>query len=178
MLVTWEGYYKKLAVIDGVVCTIEVSILLDQQLKEYTASKVFRDQYLRNAEGFLLVYSVTSRSSFDQIKEFHKQIQVAKYSSPTIPIMLVGHNMEQDTEREVKTLEGHELARELGCEFVEVSSKNDINVAKAFFDVVRSLRRQHIHAALRFALAPNRRNRKLSVTLSDLVRRQNRSRRS
>ena len=37
---------------------------------------------------------------------------------------------------------GHALARELGCEFVEASAKNCINVEKAFYDVVRQLRRQ------------------------------------
>lgn len=176
MPATWEGYYPKKAVIDGVVCTIEVSILQDQQLKDYTA---FRDPYLRDGEGFVLVYSVTSRSSFAQIEGFHRQIQVAKDSSSTIPIMLVGHNTEQETEREVATREGRSLAWKLGCEFEEVSSKNDINVAEAFFNVVRSLRRQRMQAALRLPKpAPNRRNRKLSVTLSDLVRRQNLSRRS
>ena len=45
-------------------------------------------------------------------------------------------------EREVSTQEGHALAKELGCEFVEASAKNCINVEKAFYDVVRQLRRQ------------------------------------
>lgn len=35
------------------------------------------------------------------------------------------------------------MARELGCEFVEASAKNCINVEKAFFDVVRIIRRQN-----------------------------------
>ncbi len=172
---SWEPYYKKITVIDGVVCTIEVSIL-DQQAEGRNA---FRNLYLRDGEGFVLVYSVTSRSSFAQIEGFYRQIRVAKNSIPVIPIMLVGHNMEQETEREVTTREGHELARELGSEFVEVSSKKDINVAKAFFHVVRSLRRQNMEAALRLPKpAPNRRNPKFAVTLSDLVRSQIRGRRS
>ena len=45
-------------------------------------------------------------------------------------------------EREVSTQEGSALARELGCDFVEASAKNCINVEKAFYDVVRQLRRQ------------------------------------
>jgi GTPase KRas protein len=59
-----------------------------------------------------------------------------------VPIMLVGHKSDRVTEREVSTQEGHALARELGCEFVEASAKNCINVEKAFYDVVRILRRQ------------------------------------
>ncbi|CRK46941.1 hypothetical protein BN1723_001216 [Verticillium longisporum] len=56
--------------------------------------------------------------------------------------MLVGNKSDRVTEREVSTQEGHALARELGCEFVEASAKNCINVEKAFYDVVRILRRQ------------------------------------
>lgn len=33
-----------------------------------------REQYMRTGEGFLLVYSITSRNSFDEIGTFHQQI--------------------------------------------------------------------------------------------------------
>lgn len=129
--------------------------------EEYTA---LRDQWIRDGEGFVLVYSISSRSSFTRIKRFHHQIQRVKEScasSPSypgsplsatnpqmpVPIMLVGNKSDRVTEREVSTQEGHALARELGCEFVEASAKNCINVEKAFYDVVRILRRQRQHAA-------------------------------
>ena len=56
--------------------------------------------------------------------------------------MLVGNKSDRVTEREVSTQEGHALARQLGCEFVEASAKNCVNVERAFYDVVRQLRRQ------------------------------------
>jgi GTPase KRas len=128
--------------------------------EEYTA---LRDQWIRDGEGFVLVYSISSRSSFSRIKRFHNQIQRVKEScasSPSypgspisasaslpIPIMLVGNKSDRVTEREVSTQEGHALARELGCEFVEASAKNCINVEKAFYDVVRILRRQRQQVA-------------------------------
>lgn len=122
--------------------------------EEYTA---LRDQWIRDGEGFVLVYSISSRSSFTRIQRFHHQIQRVKEASPpsypgsfaapssppgAVPIMLVGNKADRVTEREVSTQEGHALARELGCEFVEASAKNCINVEKAFYDVVRLLRRQ------------------------------------
>lgn len=58
------------------------------------------------------------------------------------PVMLVGNKCDRVTEREVSTQEGQALAKELGCDFVEASAKNCVNVEKAFFDVVRQLRRQ------------------------------------
>ena len=130
--------------------------------EEYTA---LRDQWIRDGEGFVLVYSITSRSSFSRIQKFHNQIQRVKDSSnagsPTIgsylngpmsptmgivngpaPVMLVGNKSDRVTEREVSTQEGNALAKELGCEFVEASAKNCINVERAFYDVVRNLRKQ------------------------------------
>ena len=132
--------------------------------EEYTA---LRDQWIRDGEGFVLVYSISSRSSFSRIKKFHHQIQRVKESaaagSPTYagsplsqtmgsaalgsaPIMLVGNKCDRVTEREVSTQEGSALAKELNCDFVEASAKNCIHVEKAFYDVVRQLRRQRLNA--------------------------------
>jgi len=66
-----------------------------------------------------------------------------------VPIMLVGNKSDRVTEREVSTQEGHALARELECEFVEASAKNYINVEKAFYDVVRQLRKQRMQTSPR-----------------------------
>jgi len=124
--------------------------------EEYTA---LRDQWIRDGEGFVLVYSISSRSSFSRIKRFHHQIQrvkestasspsypgspiAATSSSAPVPIMLVGNKSDRVTEREVSTQEGHALARELGCEFTEASAKTRTNVEKAFYDVVKQLRKQ------------------------------------
>jgi GTPase KRas protein len=131
--------------------------------EEYTA---LRDQWIRDGEGFVLVYSISSRSSFTRIQKFHNQIQRVKESSASspsypgsplssvtpsapVPIMLVGNKCDRVTEREVSTQEGHALARDLGCEFVEASAKNCINVEKAFYDVVRQLRRQRMQNGVR-----------------------------
>ncbi|KAK0719525.1 ras family-domain-containing protein [Lasiosphaeria hispida] len=151
---TIEDSYRKQCVIDDQACMLEVLDTAGQE--EYTA---LRDQWIRDGEGFILVYSVSSRSSFSRIKRFHHQIQRVKEStasspsypgspiaainsSAPVPIMLVGNKSDRVSDREVSTQEGHALARELGCEFIEASAKNCINVEKAFYDVVRILRRQ------------------------------------
>jgi GTPase KRas protein len=158
---TIEDSYRKQVVIDNQSCMLEVLDTAGQE--EYTA---LRDQWIRDGEGFVLVYSITSRSSFARIQRFHHQIQRVKESStagsPTgasylnsplhspvgsgisgpVPVMLVGNKSDKVTEREVSHQEGSAMARDLGCDFVEASAKNCINVEKAFYDVVRSLRRQ------------------------------------
>lgn len=153
---TIEDSYRKQVQIDGQSCMLEVLDTAGQE--EYVS---LRDQWIRDGEGFVLVYSISSRPSFQRIKKFYSQIQRVKdsattgsptypgspnLSSPTYggpaPVMLVGNKCDRATEREVSTQEGSALARELGCEFVEASAKNCVNVEKAFYDVVRQLRRQ------------------------------------
>jgi len=133
--------------------------------EEYIA---LRDQWIRDGEGFVLVYSISSRSSFARIQKFHHQIQRVKENSlsgsPTYPVsplsashvsgnfgpapvMLVGNKCDRVTEREVSTQEGSALAKDLGCDFVEASAKNCVNVEKAFYEVVRQLRRQRHQSA-------------------------------
>ncbi len=148
---TIDDSYRKKVVIDRETCWIEVLDTAGQE--EYTA---LRDQWVRDGEGFVLVYSISSRSSFNRIQRFYNQIgRVKMVSSSTssarytehFPIMLVGNNCERTTEREVSTEEGHALAREFGCEFLEASAENCINVEKTFYDVVRMIRKQRIQAA-------------------------------
>ncbi|EWC46930.1 protein ras-2 [Drechslerella stenobrocha 248] len=156
---TIEDSYRKQVVIDQQSCMLEVLDTAGQE--EYTA---LRDQWIRDGEGFLLVYSISSRSSFARIKRFHQQIMRVKDNvtsphtaasplgspvlsganpkSTQIPIMLVGNKSDRVTEREVSTQEGISLSKELDCLFVEASAKNCVNVEKAFYEVVRELRNQ------------------------------------
>jgi GTPase KRas len=159
---TIEDSYRKQVQIDGQSCMLEVLDTAGQE--EYTA---LRDQWIRDGEGFVLVYSISSRSSFTRIQKFHHQIQrvkeAASAGSPTYPgsplsqtmgsissgpapVMLVGNKCDRVTEREVSTQEGSALAKQLNCEFVEASAKNCVNVEKAFYDVVRQLRKQRASA--------------------------------
>ena len=48
-----------------------------------------REQYMHTGEGFLLVYSIIDRNSFDEIIKFHRQILRVKdkwVSSPTLKV--------------------------------------------------------------------------------------------
>ncbi len=126
-----------------------------------------RDQWIRSAEGFVLVYSITSRTSFSHIQATYDRIQRVKQSNnaesssplgrnyldphlsiippPTRPVtslLLVGNKSDQAIGRTVSMQEGMALAQKLGCRFVEASAKNGANVEPAFHAVVRSLREQ------------------------------------
>jgi GTPase SAR1 family protein len=55
---------------------------------------------MRTGEGFILVYSITSRNSFEEISTFREQILRAK-DQDSFPIIVVGNNCELEYERQV-----------------------------------------------------------------------------
>ena len=57
-------------------------------------------QYMRSGEGFLLVFSVTDRTSFEEVSRFHKQILRVK-DRDEFPIMLVGNKSDPQSQRVV-----------------------------------------------------------------------------
>lgn len=99
-----------------------------------------REQYMRNGEGFLLVYASTSRLSFEEISTFHQQISRVK-DRDSFPMVLVANKCDLEQERQVSSQEGRDLARQFGCQFLETSAKQRIAVDDAFYQVVREIRR-------------------------------------
>lgn len=136
---TIEDFFRKQVRIDDETCVLEVLDTAGQE--EYTA---LRDQWIRDGDGFVLVYSVSSRASLQKIPELFGQIK--RVTEPVIgtpPIItLVGNKCDQNTDRKVSIQEGALVARQFGCHFIETSAKMCTNVEKAFYDVVRRLREQ------------------------------------
>lgn len=59
-----------------------------------------REQYMRSGEGFLLVYSITSRDSFEEISTFHQQILRVK-DQDSFPVIVVANKCDLEYERQV-----------------------------------------------------------------------------
>lgn len=59
-----------------------------------------REHYMLDGEGFLLVYSVTERDSFDLIRTYHEQILRVK-DTESVPIVLVGNKSDLESDRTV-----------------------------------------------------------------------------
>ena len=59
-----------------------------------------REQYMRTGEGFLLVYSITSRNSFEEISTFHQQILRVK-DRDSFPVIVVANKCDLEYERQV-----------------------------------------------------------------------------
>ncbi|KAI8354124.1 ras-like protein 1 [Choanephora cucurbitarum] len=132
---TIEDSYRKQSVIDEETALLDILDTAGQE--EYSA---MREQYMRSGEGFLLVYSITSRMSFDEIDGFFQQISRVK-DKDRFPMVLVANKCDLEMDRQVSIQEGKDLADKYGCHFVETSAKMRIHVDTAFHEVVRDIRR-------------------------------------
>ena len=52
-----------------------------------------RDRYMRDGEGFILVYSLTERATFAPISKISEQIKRVKDTDQHVPIVLVGNKV-------------------------------------------------------------------------------------
>ena len=95
---------------------------------------------MKNGQGFVLVYSITSQATFNDLADLYDQLLHIK-DEDDVPIVLVGSNCDLEDERVVGRDQGVNLARQWGryCSFMEVSVKARINVSEAFFQLVRSI---------------------------------------
>ncbi|KAK7040419.1 P-loop containing nucleoside triphosphate hydrolase protein [Favolaschia claudopus] len=142
-----QGPFRKQLVVDNRMCFVEV---LDAEVLE-DHSSAMREELMRNGQGFILIYSVTSRSSFDKIAAFHQTLVRARKMLP--PFILIGNRADAHSACEVSKEEGAALARELGCEFLETSAKTAQNVERTFITLIRALRRRKAEEA-ELAVAP------------------------
>ena len=98
-----------------------------------------RDGWIRSNKGFMLVYSVSSNSSFTRIQGLYDEVQQVKkspypYTSSHVPIILVGNKVDI-AEQYVSQLKGIEMARTLGYAFFEKSAKDGGNVEESFYTI-------------------------------------------
>ncbi|POW16259.1 hypothetical protein PSTT_01448 [Puccinia striiformis] len=135
---TIEDSYRKQCVIDEEVALLDVLDTAGQE--EYSA---MREQYMRTGEGFLLVYSITSRNSFEEISTFHQQVHSSSERQRLFPGYCGCQQVRSRIRTTVGAHEGRELARHFGCRFIETSAKQRINVDEAFSSLVKEIRRHN-----------------------------------
>eukprot|EP01087_Luapelamoeba_hula_P010515 TRINITY_DN2784_c0_g1_i1.p1 TRINITY_DN2784_c0_g1~~TRINITY_DN2784_c0_g1_i1.p1 ORF type:complete len:203 (+),score=32.28 TRINITY_DN2784_c0_g1_i1:104-712(+) len=134
---TIESSYRQQFVVDDQIAMLDILDTAGQE--EYTALQA---QWIRSGEGFVLLYSITDQSTFDEIERFRTKIlnvkDVSSENAP--PIVLVGNKVDLTENREVATNEGADFAKRIGCDFFEASAKTRLNVQESFFQLVRRIR--------------------------------------
>merc|ERR1712168_322287 len=134
---TIEDSYRKQVEVDGQQCMLE--ILDTAGTEQFTA---MRDLYMKNGQGFVLVYSITAQSTFNDLQDLREQILRVK-DTDDVPMVLVGNKCDLEDERVVGKDQGLNLARQFNnCSFMETSAKAKIGVKDIFFDLVRQINKK------------------------------------
>jgi GTPase KRas len=102
------------------------------------------ERLIRGCDGVILVYTITSRKSFDSVKKYYDQVRRIKDGNH-VPIFLVGSRRDLEARRQVAPIEAVVLAAKLrlGEPFREISAKTGENVNEVFTTVIREIRRAH-----------------------------------
>ncbi|CAI6082479.1 unnamed protein product [Clonostachys chloroleuca] len=115
-------------------------------------SKPLSEEFIRDADAVLLVYSVTSRSTFKRVREEYDAIERLRreldpsrrfwhqHRIPPMPMILAGSIPEMRDSRTVSTEEGIALGAQLGVKFVEFTVADQSPIEIFFHDLVQNIR--------------------------------------
>ncbi|KAL4426472.1 hypothetical protein ABPG74_004478 [Tetrahymena malaccensis] len=92
--------------------------------------------YYRGAHGILIVYDITERESFDNVKTW--MVEIEKHAKKGVQRMLIG-NKSDCSNRAVTYEEGFELAKQYQIPFAETSAKNASNIDLAFTNLAKNI---------------------------------------
>lgn len=101
--------------------------------------------YYRGAMGILLVYDVTDRKSYDNIRTWFSNVE--QHASEGVNKILIGNKCDWEEKRAVSTQEGKDLAEELEIPFLEVSAKSNINIEKAFYSLASDIKKRLVDSS-------------------------------
>jgi len=130
---TIEDSYRQQVEIDGQQCMLE--ILDTAGTEQFTA---MRDLYMKNGQGFVLVYSIIAQSTFNDLPDLRDQILRVK-DKDEVPMVLVGNKCDLTDQRVISTEQGEELAKKFSCAFLEASAKTRTNVDLIFNTLIRQI---------------------------------------
>lgn len=98
-----------------------------------------RSTFYRGTNGVLLVFDVTRKDTFENIKAWMNEILTHTQNASVI---LVGNKIDLAESREVTPEMGEELAKELGVPYIETSALTGENVVDAFTKLTQLIRDQ------------------------------------
>ncbi|XP_066091219.1 ras-related protein Rab-37 isoform X3 [Saccopteryx bilineata] len=127
------GFTNKVVTVDGVRVKLQIWDTAGQE-----RFRSVTHAYYRDAQALLLLYDITNKSSFDNIRAWLAEIH--EYAQRDVVIMLLGNKADVSSERVIRSEDGETLAREYGVPFMETSAKTGMNVELAFLAIAKELK--------------------------------------
>lgn len=136
-----ESYISTIGV-DFKIRTVELEgKTIKLQIWDTAGQERFRtitSSYYRGAHGIIIVYDVTDKDSFDNVKQWLNEID--RYASENVNKLLVGNKSDLTAKRAVDTQQAQAYADEIGIPFLETSAKNASNVEEAFMLMAKEIK--------------------------------------
>lgn len=93
---------------------------------------IMNSKHFIGIQGYMLVYSVASKESFEMIEVVRDKI-LNHLGTDTVPVCIVGNKSDlRPEQRKVTPEEGKALAEKVKCAWTEASAQYNENVNKAF----------------------------------------------
>ena len=89
------------------------------------ANQNFLEEWICNAHGFILFFSINDNESFEKIKKIFDIIK--KNNCQKLPIILVGNKLDLENERKVTKQDAEDFAKSINASYFELSVLNDDN---------------------------------------------------
>ena len=83
------------------------------------------DEWIKSADGFLLLFAINDKESFEAVKS--KVIRIQKNNKQKSPIVLVGNKCDLEAKREVDKQTAMNYAKTIGAKYYETSALTDEN---------------------------------------------------
>lgn len=136
---TVEDTYRQVISCDKSICTLQIT--------DTTGSHQFPAMQrlsITKGHAFILVYSISSKQSLEELKPIFEQICLIKGDIENIPIMLVGNKNDELNSREVESGDGEATAKRWKCAFMETSAKTNHNVKELFQELLNLEKRRTV----------------------------------
>ncbi|RMZ91227.1 hypothetical protein DV736_g1529, partial [Chaetothyriales sp. CBS 134916] len=131
---TIEDSYRKQINVDGRQIILE--ILDTAGTEQFTA---MRELYMKQGQGFMLVFSICNMNSFYELSDLRDQIIRIK-NDEDVPLVIVGNKSDMEEDRMVPRARGFQLAQGWGPKpYYETSARRRINVDEAFVNLCRQI---------------------------------------
>ena len=135
---TIEDSYKRVLLVDNE--NIQLDILDTAGQADFAPMRV---SYMRQGKGFIIVYAVDDRSSFEEVEEFYNDLIRTKGTS-NVPIVICGNKCDLEDKRVISKTEGEDLANKFNALFFETLVLYNTNIEQTFVALVRKIKQDSL----------------------------------
>ena len=135
-----ESYISTIGV-DFKIRTIELDgKCIKLQIWDTAGQERFRtitSSYYRGAHGIIIVYDITDKDSYNNVKQLLNEIE--RYANESVNKLLVGNKADLEEKRMVQTDTAKEYAASSDINFLETSAKEKMNVERSFMKIAAQI---------------------------------------